>query len=98
MKARFAAMVAKVDGIEAAHKGEGFKDFHARRLVETAGHIVMTWVLAAQAAVEPEDYMLQLKTFALIAEAEVAKAHAAVEASTWDDVALYRTVMEDAAE
>ncbi len=98
MKARFAAMIARVEEIEAAHKGEGFKDFHARRLVETAGHIIMTWVLAKEAAVEPDDYMLQLKTFARIAEAEVAGAAAAVESSTWDDIALYRTVLNDSIE
>ncbi len=98
LKAKYAAMVAKVDEIEAAHKGEGFKDFHARRLVETAGHIIMTWVLAKQAAVAPEEYTQQLKTFARIAEAEVAGAHAAVESSTWDDIALYRTVLEDSVE
>jgi alkylation response protein AidB-like acyl-CoA dehydrogenase len=98
MKAKFAEMVAKVDSIEAAHKGEGFKDFHARRLVESAGHIIMTWVLAKEAAVEPQDYALQLKTFALIAEAEVARAHAAVETSSWDDIALYRTVLSDKTE
>jgi alkylation response protein AidB-like acyl-CoA dehydrogenase len=98
MKAKFAAMVAKVEGIEAEHKGEGFKDFHARRLVESAGHIIMTWTLAKEAAVAPEDYTLQLKSFALIAEAAVSGAHVAVEASTWDDIALYRTVLEDKAE
>jgi hypothetical protein len=98
MKAKFAAMTEKVDGIEAEHKGEGFKDFHARRLVETAGHIIMTWVLMQEAAVAPEEYTLQLKTFAKIAEYEVAKAHAAVEASRWDDIALYRTVLEDSVE
>ncbi len=97
MKTQFAAMVAKVDSIESEHKGEGFKDFHARRLVETAGHIIMTWVLAIEAAVAPEDYTLQLKTFALIAEVEVAKAHAAVENSSWDDIALYRTILADTA-
>jgi hypothetical protein len=53
----------------------------------------MTWTLAKEAAVSLEDYKLQLETFARIAEAEVAKAHAAVEASTWDDIALYRSVI-----
>jgi hypothetical protein len=95
MKKKFVEMIARVEAIEAEHKGEGFKDFHARRLVETAGHICMTWALAKEAAVEPDDYSLQLKTFALIAEAEVAKACAAVEASTWDDIALYKTVLND---
>jgi alkylation response protein AidB-like acyl-CoA dehydrogenase len=98
MKAQFAAMVAHVEETEAAHKGEGFKDFHARRLVETAGHIIMTWVLAKEAAVAPEDYMLQLKTFARIAEGAVAGAAATVESSTWDDIALYRTVLADTEE
>ncbi len=95
MKASFAAMIAKVESIEAEHKGEGFKDFHARRLVETAGYIAMTWILAQQAAVEPADYTQQLRTFALIAEAEVARAAAAIDASTWDDIALYRTILND---
>ncbi len=98
MKARLAEMVAKVDGIEAEHKGEGFKDFHARRLVETAGHIIMTWTLARQAAVAPDDYGQQLRSFALIAEAEVARAHAAIDASGWDDIALYRSVLDDKTE
>ncbi len=95
MKASFAEMIAKVESIEAEHKGEGFKDFHARRLVETAGYIAMTWILAQQAAVEPDDYTQQLRTFALIAEAEVARAAAAIENSSWDDIALYRTILND---
>ncbi|MDR2890713.1 MAG: acyl-CoA dehydrogenase family protein [Alistipes sp.] len=97
-KAKFAAMVTKVDEIEAQHKGEGFKDFHARRLVETAGHIIMTWVLAKEAAVRPEDYKIQLDTFARVADYKIAEAYAAVEASTWDDIALYRTVLNDRVE
>jgi alkylation response protein AidB-like acyl-CoA dehydrogenase len=98
MKEKFVAIVARVEEIEGAHKGEGFKDFHARRLVETAGHICMTWALAKEAAVEPGDYTLQLKTFARIAEAEVAKAASAIETSTWDDIELYRTVLADGVE
>ena len=95
MKAQFAEMIAKVESIEAEHKGEGFKDFHARRLVETAGYIAMTWILAQEAAVEPSDYVQQLRTFALIAEAEVARAAAAIEASSWEDIALYRAILND---
>ncbi len=98
MKKKLVAMVEKVDGIEAEYKGEGFKDFHARRLVETAGHIIMAWVLMKEAAVRPEDYTLQLKTFVKIAEAEVAKAFEAVDKSSWDDIALYRTVLQDSVE
>jgi hypothetical protein len=97
-KARLGAMIARVEEVEAAHKGEGFKDFHARRLVETAGHIIMTWVLAKEAVVAPEDYSLQLKTFARIAEAEIARAAAAIETSTWEDIELYRTVLQDKTE
>ncbi len=98
MKTRFAEMVARVEGIEAEHKGEGFKDFHARRLVETAGYIIMTWTLAAEAAVKPEDYTQQLETFVRLAEAAVAGAHAAAMASEWDDIELYRTVLSGEAQ
>ncbi len=94
-KGMFVKMTEKVERIEAEHKGEGFKDFHARRLVETAGHIIMTWVLAKEAAVRPEDYSVQLATFAKIADYKIAEAFAAVEASEWGDVELYRTVIGD---
>ncbi len=55
----------------------------------------MTWILAQEAAVEPSDYVQQLRTFALIAEAEVARAAAAIEASSWEDIALYRAILND---
>ena len=46
---KFSEMQARV---EAGDKEVcGFKDFHARRLVETAGHIIITYLLARQAGV-----------------------------------------------
>ena len=51
---KFSEMVARV---EAGDKEcAGFKDFHARRLVETAGHIIISYLLARQAG-ESEEYV-----------------------------------------
>ena len=47
LRVRFEEMVARVETLE--KERSGYKDFHARRLVETAGHIIITYLLARQA-------------------------------------------------
>ena len=65
LTAKFAEMIARV---EAGDKELcGFKDFHARRLVETAGHIIITYLLARQAG-ESEEYVNSAKVFCKLAE------------------------------
>ena len=71
----------------------GFKDFHARRLVETAGHIIITYLLARQAG-ESEDYVASARIFSKLAAGKVAEAYGYVMASTTEDVALFRAVGE----
>ena len=89
--AKFREMVAHV---EAGDKEcAGFKDFHARRLVETAGHIIITYLLARQAG-ESEDYVASARIFSKLAAGKVAEAYGYVMASTTEDVALFRAVGE----
>ena len=86
---KFSEMQARV---EAGDKEVcGFKDFHARRLVETAGHIIITYLLARQAG-EAEEYAASARVFCKLAEAKIAEAYTYVMNSTTEDVALFKAV------
>lgn len=86
---KFAEMTAYV---EAGDKEVcGFKDFHARRLVETAGHIIMTYLLARQSR-ECADYANSAHILCKLAEGKIAEAYTYVMNSTTADVALFKAV------
>jgi 3-(methylthio)propanoyl-CoA dehydrogenase len=92
LTAKFSEMTARV---EAGDKELcGFKDFHARRLVETAGHIIITYLLARQAG-ESEEYADSAKIFCKLAEGKISEAYTYVMNSTLEDVALFRAVAEE---
>ena len=90
LTAKFAEMIAHVEAGE--KEVGGFKDFHARRLVETAGHIIITYLLARQAG-ENEEYVASARIFAKLAEGKLAEAHDYVMNSTLEDVELFRKVI-----
>lgn len=93
LTAKFSEMTARV---EAGDKELcGFKDFHARRLVETAGHIIITYLLARQTG-ESEEYADSAKIFCKLAEGKISEAYTYVMNSTLEDVALFRAVAEEA--
>ena len=93
LTAKFSEMTAHV---EAGDKELcGFKDFHARRLVETAGHIIITYLLARQAG-DSEEYADSAKIFCKLAEGKISEAYTYVMNSTLEDVALFRAVAEEA--
>lgn len=84
-----------VDYVEANDKEvAGFKEFHARRLVETAGHIIITYILCRQAG-ECEDYINSARVFCKLAVGKIAEAHTYVMTSTTDDVALFKAVEQE---
>ena len=91
LRARVEAMVAHVEAV--SKEAPQFKDFHARRLVESVGHIIITYLLAQQAA-DVEEYASDAKVFAKLAEGYIAGAEAYVLNSTADDVALINEVQE----
>ena len=93
LKGRLAEMIAHVE--EGEKQAAGFKDFHARRLVETAGHIIITYLLARQAG-ESEEYADSAKIFCKLAEGKISEAYTYVMNSTLEDVALFRAVAEEA--
>ena len=93
LKGRLAEMIAHVE--EGEKQAAGFKDFHARRLVETAGHIIITYLLARQAG-DSEEYADSAKIFCKLAEGKISEAYTYVMNSTLEDVALFRAVAEEA--
>ena len=89
LRTRVEAMVAHVEAV--SKDAPQFKDFHARRLVESVGHIIITCLLAQQAS-EVEEYASDAKVYAKLAEAYIVGAEAYVLNSTADDVALISEV------
>ncbi len=91
LRTRVEAMVAYVE--EVSKESAQFKDFHARRLVESVGHIIITYLLAHQAS-EVEEYASDAKVFAKLAESYIIGAEAYIMNSTAEDVALISEVHE----
>ena len=72
----------------------GYKEFHARRLVESAGHIIITHLLARQAT-QTDDYLRSAKVFAKLAKANIEAAISYINSSSSDDVALFKEIEQD---
>ena len=89
LKGRLAEMIAHVE--EGEKQAAGFKDFHARRLVETAGHIIISYLLARQAG-ESEEYVASARIFSKLAEGKVTEAYTYVMSSSTEDVELFHAV------
>ena len=95
LKELTAKFVEMVERVEAGDKEKpGFKDFHARRLVETAGHIIIAYLLARQAG-ECEEYVNSALIFPKLAEGKIAEAYTYVMNSSLEDVDLFKTVEEE---
>ncbi|MDE7005876.1 MAG: acyl-CoA dehydrogenase family protein, partial [Alistipes sp.] len=90
LKELTAKFVEMVERVEAGDKEKpGFKDFHARRLVETAGHIIIAYLLARQAG-ECEEYVNSALIFPKLAEGKIAEAYTYVMNSSLEDVDLFK--------
>lgn len=91
LRSRVEAMVERVETINKEYPQ--YKDFHARRLVESVGYIVITYLLAQQAT-QVEEYESDAKLFLKLTEAYIASAEAYVNTSEGEDVALISEVQE----
>ncbi|MBE6206317.1 MAG: acyl-CoA dehydrogenase [Rikenellaceae bacterium] len=92
MKALRERVERMIEHVEAVNKEfPQFKDFHARRLVESVGHIIITLLLAEQAS-QAEEYESDAKIFAKMAASYIASAECMVMNSTGEDVALWSEV------
>ncbi len=88
MREQFQQMIERVEAIE--KECSGFKELHARRLVETAGYLLMGYLLLEQATAHSEEYLTSARVMCRMATGKVAEAHAFVMNSTEADVALYK--------
>ena len=94
MKALRERVERMIEHVEAVNKEfPQFKDFHARRLVESVGHIIITLLLAEQAS-QVEEYQSDAKIFAKMAASYIASAECMVMNSTGEDVALWSEVQQ----
>ncbi len=94
MKALRERVERMIEHVEAVNKEfPQFKDFHARRLVESVGHIIITLLLAEQAS-QTEEYESDAKIFAKMAASYIASAECMVMNSTGEDVALWSEVQQ----
>lgn len=69
-------------------------DFHARRLVEMAGHIILAHLLLRQAA-ESDEYKVSAEAYIKYAEALNSAAHKFIKESCCGDIDLYKVVLEE---
>lgn len=72
-------------------------DFHARRLVEMAGHIILSHLLLRQAA-ESEEYRIPAETYIKYAEGLNKSAKTFIKGSCCGDIDMYKAVLEDSFE
>lgn len=89
LRAKFEEMVARVETLD--KECAGYKEFHSRRLVETAGHIIIPFLLARQAS-ECADYADSAKVYCKLAAGKIEEAYSYVMNSSTEDVALFKKV------
>ena len=92
LREKFVEMIAHVEEIE--KQKQGYKDFHARRLVESAGHIIIPLILARQTTT-CADYAQTAKIYSKMAAAKVEEAYLYVMNSPAEDVDLFREVRSE---
>ncbi len=79
-----------VERVEAIDKeANGYKDLHARRLVEIAGYIIMSHIMLRQAA-EVEEYVAPAKVFVKYATKKITEAASYINESDASDIELFK--------
>ena len=84
----YESVVERVETID--KESAGYKDFHARRLVEIAGYIIMSHIMLRQAREMESDYLNPTKIFVKYAVKKITEAASYIEASEGSDVELFK--------
>lgn len=87
LTAQYNEMVERVERLE--KETAGYKELHARRLVETVGHLLIGYLLAREATRYPDIYTESAEIFSRLAAGKIAEAYARVTNSSADDIARY---------
>ena len=86
-------MYEKLIEIVTAPKDSEFFDFHARRLVESAGHIIMGYLLLLAANEEPELYRRSAEVYIHLGQNEVIKNYNFVTKFRIEDMGYYKPIL-----
>ena len=81
-------VVERVESID--KECAGYKDFHARRLVEIAGYIILSHIMLRQAGEMEEEYLAPTKVFVKYAAKKITEAASYINESEASDVELFR--------
>ncbi len=87
---KMAQMYEKLVEIVTSPKDEEYLDFHARRLVECAGHIIMGHLLLQDANADPEMFRRSAEVYIHYGQTEVIKNYNFVTKSRIEDMAYYK--------
>ena len=88
LRKRYEAVVERVEALD--KEAQGYKDFHARRLVEIAGYILISHIMLRQATEQETDYLNPTKIFVKYAARKIQEAVSYIEASDISDVELFK--------
>ena len=88
LRKTYESIVERVESMD--KESAGYKDFHARRLVEIAGYIIMSHIMLRQAREVESDYLNPTKVFVKYAVKKIAEAVTYIEASEGSDVELFK--------
>ena len=81
-------VVARVEALD--KECAGYKDFHARRLVEIAGYIILSHIMLRQAGEMEAEYLNPTKIFVKYATKKITEATAYINESETSDVELFK--------
>ena len=85
-------VVARVEALD--KECAGYKDFHARRLVEIAGYIILSHIMLRQAGEMEAEYLNPTKVFVKYASKKITEAASYINSSEGEDVSLINEVQE----
>ena len=88
LRKTYESVVERVETMD--KEAAGYKDFHARRLVEIAGYIIMSHIMLRQAREMESDYLNPTKIFVKYAVKKITEAASYIEASEGSDVELFK--------
>lgn len=92
---KMAQMYEKLVEIVTTPKDEEYLDFHARRLVECAGHVIMGHLLLQDANKEPEMFRRSAEVYVHYGQIEVVKNYHFVTKSSIEDMDYYKPVLNE---
>lgn len=94
MTAEYENCVSIVEEINSKAENNDYIDIHARRMVEMAGNIIMSWLLLMD-TMRDESYAKNMKIFLKMAHAENAERAAFIKNFELDEIGMYKVRMEN---